>query len=356
MKQLISGNWALCEGAVMAGCDAYFGYPITPQNEVTEHMSKRMPEEGRIFLQSESELAAISMVMGGGATGKRVMTSSSSPGISLMQEGISYMCGCEIPAVIANIVRGGPGLGSIGPAQSDYFQAVRGGGHGDYNMCVVAPTSVQETFDFVFLAFDLAFKYRNPVMILTDGMIGQMMEPLEFRRPDYVRVANIPDDIDTWALTGNKDRPARHLKSLYLGDRELEQHNYHLQEKFAQMRREETRFETILTGDAEFLFVAYGICMRVCREAVTRLREKGIKVGLLRPITVWPFPEQWLNENAPQFRNILCVELSCGQMIYDVRLAVEGKCPVSLYGRPGGEFITVDETVEAAEKTFAGEQ
>jgi len=352
MKQLISGNWALCEGAIMAKCDAYFGYPITPQNEVPEYMSKRMPEEGRVFLQSESELAAISMLMGGAATGKRVMTSSSSPGISLMQEGISYMCGCELPAVIANVVRGGPGLGSIGPSQSDYFQSVRGGGHGDYNMCVVAPTSVQEMFDFVILAFDLAFKYRNPTLILTDGLIGQMMEPLEIRQPDYVHVTNIPDDIDSWALTGNKDRPSRHLKSLYLGDRELERHNYRLQAKYDQMRHEETRFETILTEDADYLFVAYGICMRVCRDAVTRLREKGLKVGMLRPITLWPFPEHWLNENAPRLKKILCVELSCGQMIYDVRLAVEGKCPVEFYGRPGGEFMTVDEVVEAAEKIF----
>ena len=351
MKLLYSGNWALCEGAIHAGCDAYFGYPITPQNEVPQYMSVRMPEEGRVFLQSESELAAISMVMGAAATGKRVMTSSSSPGISLMQEGISYMCGCELPAVIVNVVRGGPGLGSIGPAQSDYFQAVRGGGHGDYNMCVLAPTSVQETFDLAFMAFDLAFKYRNPVMILTDGLLGQMMEPLEIRKPDYVTVRDVPDDAADWALTGAVGRPGRHHKSLLIDVEKLERHNRRLQEKFLRMQAE-CRFETILTEDAEFLFVAYGISMRACREAVKRLREKGMKVGLLRPITLWPFPEQWLREHAARFTKILCVELSCGQMVMDVRLAVEGRCPVSFYGRSGGVVMTVDELVAAAEKEF----
>jgi len=349
----MSGNWALAEGAVQAGCDAYFGYPITPQNEVTEYMARRMPEAGRVFLQSESELAAISMLMGGAATGKRVMTSSSSPGISLMQEGISYMCGCELPCVIANVVRGGPGLGNIGPSQADYFQAVKGGGHGDYHLCVLAPASVQETFDFVFLAFDIAFEYRNPVLILSDGLTGQMMEPLAIRPPEHLLRARETPEPSTWALDGADGRQARHIKSLYLGDGVLEAHNRKLQRNYARMAAAEVRCETYRAGDADFLFVAYGICSRVCREAVDRLRREGMPVGLFRPITLWPYPAAALRAAAASVRTVMAVELSCGQMVEDVRLAIEGHCPVEFYGRPGGELMTVEEVLAAARTAFA---
>ncbi len=346
MKKLMSGNWALAEGAIQAGCDAYFGYPITPQNEIPEYMSKKMPEAGRIFLQSESELAAISMIMGAAATGKKVITTSSSPGVSLMQEGISYMCGCELPAVLVNVVRGGPGLGNISPAQSDYFQSVKGGGHGDYQMPVLAPNSVQESFDFVFLAFDLAFKYRTPALILSDGLIGQMMEPLEMRNPEHLRIPDVVFENKSWALTGAKNRPQRSIKSLYLGDRVLEKHNEVLQKKYAEIKKNEVKYELFEADDADFLFVAYGITSRVCREVVCQLRAKGIKAGLLRLISLWPFPENFLNEKAPDLKKIIAVELSCGQMVDDVRLAVNGKCPVEFYGRAGGAMITDEELIE----------
>lgn len=348
VTKLMAGNHALAEGAVQAGCDAYFGYPITPQNEVPEYMAQRMAEEGRVFLQSESELAAISMVMGAALTGKRVMTSSSSPGISLMQEGISYLCGCELPAVIANVVRGGPGLGNIAAAQSDYFQSVKGGGHGDYRLLVIAPASVQEMFDFVFWAFDLAFKYRNPALILTDGLIGQMMEPVTFREPTYPRANNVSFDCSAWALTGAAGRPPRSIKSLYLGDGVLETHNAKLQAKYAQAAAEEVRYETVETDDADLVFVAYGITARVCRESVARLRAQGVRAGLLRPLTLWPFPSAWLAQNAPRFQHIMVVELSCGQMVEDVQLAVGHRCPVSFYGRTGGGIMTCQELTSVA--------
>ncbi len=350
-RQLFSGNWALGEGAIQASCDAYFGYPITPQNEVPEYLAKRMPEENRVFVQSESELAAISMVMGAAATGARAMTSSSSPGISLMQEGISYLAGCELPAVIANVMRAGPGLGGIGPAQSDYFQSVRGGGHGDYRMPVLAPATVQETFDFVFLAFDLAFVYRSPVLILTDGLLGQMMEPIELREPLHLRLADASFERASWALTGARDRPGRHFKSLYLDPEKLELHNLDLQRKFKKMTRE-IRFETFHADDAQFLFAAYGMPSRICRDAVQILRGRGVPVGLFRPITLWPYPSPWLHDHAPQFKKILAVELSYGQMVEDVRLAVQGRCPVSFYGRAAGCVMSVEELVEAAVREF----
>lgn len=341
----MTGNSALAEGAIMAGCEAYFGYPITPQNEIPEYMSKRMPEEGRVFLQSESELAAISMIMGAATTGAKVMTTSSSPGISLMQEGISYLAGSELPAVIANVVRGGPGLGNIWPAQSDYFQAVKGGGHGDYQMPVLAPNSVQETFDFVFLAFDLAFKYKNPALILTDGLIGQMMEPLEMRNPETLRIPGVSFEKESWALTGAKGRRPRSFKSLYLGDGVLEKHNIALQKKYSDIKKNEIKFELFEADDAEILFVAYGITSRVCREVVCQLREKGIKAGLLRPITLWPFPESYLEEKAVSLKKIITVELSHGQMVEDIRRAVNGKCPVEFYGRSGGAVLTDEDII-----------
>ncbi|MCX7847802.1 MAG: 3-methyl-2-oxobutanoate dehydrogenase subunit VorB [bacterium] len=347
-QKLMAGNHALAEGAIQAGCDAYFGYPITPQNEIPEYMAARMPEEGRVFVQSESELAAISMVMGAAVTGKRAMTTSSSPGISLMQEGISYLCGCELPAVIANVVRGGPGLGNIAAAQSDYFQAVKGGGHGDYHLFVLAPASVQEMFDFAFWAFDLAFKYRNPVMILTDGLIGQMMEPLTIREPSWPRATPVSFDARDWALTGAAGRPPRSFKSLFLGDGVLEAHNAKLQAKYARAAATEVRYETVATEDAQLLLVAYGIMARVCRETVDRLRARGIKAGLLRPLTLWPFPTAWLAAHAAQFAHILVVELSCGQMVEDVQLAVQARTPVSFYGRAGGGIVTCQELTAVA--------
>lgn len=353
VTKLMAGNHALAEGAIQAGCDAYFGYPITPQNEVPEYMAQRMAEEGRVFVQSESELAAISMVMGAAVTGKRAMTTSSSPGISLMQEGISFLCGCELPAVIANVMRGGPGLGNIAAAQSDYFQAVKGGGHGDYRLLVIAPASVQEMFDFAFWAFDLAFKYRNPAMILTDGLIGQMMEPVTLREPTWPRATPVSFDASAWALTGAKDRPPRSFKSLFLGDGVLEAHNVKLQEKYARAAAEEVRYEAVDTEDAELLFVAYGIMARVCRETAVRLRARGMKAGLLRPLTLWPFPSAWLAEHAQRFRLILVVELSCGQMVEDVRLAVGERCPVSFYGRAGGGIVTCRELTEVALQRFS---
>jgi len=351
-RVLMSGNEALAEGAVQAGCDAYFGYPITPQNEVPEYMAQRMPEVGRVFVQSESELAAISMVMGAAATGARAMTSSSSPGISLMQEGISYLCGCELPAVIVNVVRGGPGLGNIGPAQSDYYQSVKGGGHGDYQLSVLAPASVQEMFDFAFLAFDLAFLYRNPALILSDGLIGQLMEPVELREPVSLRVPGVSFDAGAWALTGAQGRPPRSLKSLLLGDCVLENHNRALQRKYQQMREREVRVELQHCDDAEYVFVAYGTCARLCHGALQQLRAEGLRVGLVRPITLWPFPVAALQACAARCKHMMVVELSCGQMLDDVRLAISAACPLSFNGRTGGSVMTVEDLVDAARAAF----
>ena len=331
MKQLMSGNVALGEAAILAGCTHYFGYPITPQNEITEYMARRMPGAGGVFIQSESEIAAINMVLGASAAGARTMTSSSGPGISLKQEGISYLAADELPAVIVNVMRGGPGLGNIAGAQSDYFQATRGGGHGDYRTIVLAPASVQELTEVVPLAFDLADKYRNPVMILADGMLGQMMEPVDFdglvRPPDYDK---------PWVLTGAKDRPAQSIYSLIFDTKLQEEKNWKLQRKFRLIEQNEVRFETHLTDDAEMVVIAYGIGARIAKGAIKRLREEGKKVGLLRPITLWPFPAPALQELAKTVDDFFVFEMSAGQMIEDVRLALEGKGNVHFYGRPGG--------------------
>ncbi|UCD53610.1 MAG: 3-methyl-2-oxobutanoate dehydrogenase subunit VorB [Phycisphaerales bacterium] len=332
------GNEALAEAAVIAGCDAYFGYPITPQNEITAYMSRRMAEEGRVFVQSESELAAINMVFGAAATGKRAMTSSSSPGISLMQEGMSYLAGAELPAVVVNVMRGGPGLGNIAPSQGDYFQATRGGGHGDYRHIVLGPSSVQELADCMPLAFDLADQYRITVMVLADGILGQMMEPVVLepkpRRPLP------PKD---WALTGMKDRKQNIVRSLWLAEGALEELNYRLEAKHRQIRDNEVLCEEYRIEDAEIIVVAYGIAARIARAAVDRAREQGVPVGMIRPITLWPFPSAQISAAAETFRVFLAVEMSCGQMIEDVKLAVEGRCPVLLHGRPGGGVPMVDE-------------
>ncbi len=342
---LMKGNEAMAEAAIRAGCDAYFGYPITPQSEVLEYLAREMPRHGRVVLQAESELASINMVYGAAGAGFRAMTSSSSPGISLMQEGISYLAGAELPCLIVNVNRAGPGLGTIQPGQGDYFQSVKGGGHGDYKMIVLAPASVQEMADFVFLGFDLAEKYRNPVLMLSDGAIGQMMEKVCFK--PYTPPAR---DI-SWATTGKPaGRPRNYITSLFIQPERMEQHNLHLEQKFARMRENEVRWDEIATADADYLLVAYGLSARICRKAIDIAREKGIRVGLLRPITLYPFPYQRLHELSAQVMGMLSVELNSGQMVEDLQLAVKGQTPVMFYGRLGGMLPTPEELVARIEQ------
>jgi len=340
-RLLMCGNEALAEAAILAGCEAYFGYPITPQNEITAYMSRRMPQEGRVFVQSESELAAINMVFGAAATGKRAMTSSSSPGISLMQEGLSYLAGAELPAVVVNVMRGGPGLGNIAPSQGDYFQATRGGGHGDYRTIVLGPSTVQELADCMPLAFDLADQYRMTVVVLADGILGQMMEPVVLG-PKRQHSSAQKD----WALTGAKDREQRIVRSLWLQEGVLERHCQKLQAKYEQIEQKEVRVEQFNIEQAELVVVAYGTVARVVRAAVNKAHAEGLKVGWIRPITLWPFPTRQISEAAEQFKLFLVVEMSCGQMVEDVRLAVNGKAPVFFFGRPGGGVPTVEELLQ----------
>jgi len=344
-KTLITGNEACGEGAIKAGCRFYAGYPITPQNELTAYMSKRMLEENGIFIQSESELAAISMVFGASLAGARAMTTSSSPGISLKQEGISYMAGCQLPAVIVNIMRGGPGLGNIAPSQADYFQATKGGGHGDYNMVVLAPKNVQEMFDFTYEAFDIADKYRNPVMILGDGALGQMMEPavldIEQRREDNDRResrAKSREKKKDWILDGCKGREPHVIKSLFLGDSALEEWNKYLQKKFNQMRKKEVKFERYKTSDAELVMVAYGTSARIAQFCCDALRKKSKRIGLFRPISLWPFPYKELKNLDKGKTKFLVVEMSAGQMIEDVKLSICDNERVYFHGRMGGSI------------------
>jgi len=338
---LMSGNEALAESAIIAGCDAYFGYPITPQNEIPAYMSRRMPEEGRVFVQCESELAAINMVFGASATGKRAMTSSSSPGISLMQEGISYLAGAELPAVLVNVMRGGPGLGNIAPSQADYFQATRGGGHGDYRTIVLGPSSVQEMVDCMPLAFDLADQYRMTAMVLADGILGQMMEPVILERK---KGRELP--AKDWALTGAKGRKQNIVRSLWLPEGALEKQNLKLLDKYKQVEQNEVLCEQYEIEDAEIVVVAYGIAARIVRSAVSRAREEGIMAGWIRPITLWPFPTEQISKAADELRIFLVVEMSNGQMVEDVRLAVNGKSPILFYGRPGGGVPNVEEILD----------
>ena len=338
---LMCGNEALAESAIIAGCDAYFGYPITPQNEIPAYMSRRMPEEGRVFVQTESELAAINMVYGASATGKRAMTSSSSPGISLMQEGISYLAGAELPAVVVNVMRGGPGLGNIAPSQADYFQATRGGGHGDYRTIVFGPSGVQELVDCMPLAFDLADQYRMTVMVLADGILGQMMEPIVLEKKQG---RELP--AKDWALTGAKGRGQNIVRSLWLPEGALEKHNHKLRDKYKQVEQNEVLCEQYEIDDADIVVVAYGVAARIVRSAVSRAREEGIKAGWIRPITLWPFPTEQISKAADEFRIFLVVEMSNGQMVEDVRLAVNGKSPVLFHGRPGGGVPAVDEILD----------
>lgn len=334
-RVLMKGNEAIAEAALRAGAEGYFCYPITPQSEVAEYLTKRMPEVGKVFLQGESEVAVSNMLFGAASTGKRVFTTSSSPGISLMQEAISYMAGAQLPVVIVNIMRGGPGLGGILPAQSDYFQATKGGGHGDYRTLVLAPSTVQEAVDLTMLAFHLADKYTNPVMMIGDGMIGQMMEAVEFPE-DYKEPPLPPKD---WAATGAKDRKPRIIKSLFLDPLELENNCRILNEKYERMKREEIRFELYkVSSKNEILIIAYGTMARICQTAIDELESEGISVGLFRPITLFPFPEKQINKEAGKknIKSILTIEMSTGQMLEDVERAVLGSKPVEFYGRTGG--------------------
>ncbi len=350
--RLMKGNEAVAEAAIRAGVDGYFGYPITPQTEIIEYLMEANTAEttGMIVLQAESEIAAINMVYGGAGCGKKVMTTSSSPGISLKQEGITYIAGAELPCLIVNVVRGGPGLGTIQPAQSDYFQATKGGGHGDYHLIVLAPASVQEMADFVGLSFELAFKYRNPVMMLSDGAIGQMMEKV-YLSPQKERSKTVPD----WATTGKpKTRERNIITSLDLDPYKQELFNKKLIAKYNEIRENEVRYEEFQCEDAEFILVAYGTSARVCQKSVQLARNEGIKVGLLRPITLFPFPAKRLNKLADNVRGMLSVEMSAGQMVEDVLLSVNGKVPVSHFGRMGGIVTTPEEVVEALKSIFIG--
>ena len=342
--RLMKGNEAVAEAAIRAGVDGYFGYPITPQSEILEYLMEANPyyTTGMVVLQAESEIAAINMVYGGAACGKRVMTSSSSPGISLKQEGISYIAGAELPCLVVNVVRAGPGLGTIQPSQCDYFQAVKGGGHGDYHLIVLAPASVQEMADFVDLAFELAFKYRNPAMILSDGAIGQMMEKV-YLSPQKERSKTFP----AWATTGKPATRERNIiTSLDLDPYAQEIHNQKLQAKYREIEKNEVRFEELNTEDAEYLLVAYGTSARVCQKALQEARDEGIRVGLLRPLTLYPFPSKRISELSARMKHIISVEMSAGQMVEDVLLSVNGKTSVSHFGRMGGVLPTPEEVVE----------
>ncbi len=344
-KELWKGNEAIAEAAVRAGCDGFFGYPITPQNEIPEYMAMRMPQVGKVFVQSESEVAAVNMVYGAAASGMRAMTSSSSPGIALKQEGISYMAGAELPAVVVNVMRGGPGLGSIQPSQSDYYQATRGGGNGDYRTPVLAPSNIQEAVDLTQEAFEMADYYRTPVVVLADGTIGQMMEPIVWRE-----LPKREQKEKSWASSGRKGRDHNNfITSLLIDAEDCENHNLRLEKKYEIIKRDEVRWEETLTEDAEIIVVAYGTPARIALSAIRELREQGVKAGLIRPITLWPFPEKVVQELAEneQVKKFVVVEESLGQMIEDVKMAVEGKKPVHFYGRTGGSIPTIKEVADA---------
>jgi 2-oxoglutarate ferredoxin oxidoreductase subunit alpha len=346
-RVLTAGNEALAEGAIRAGCDCYFGYPITPQNELITYMSVHMPRLKRVFIQAESEVAAINMVYGAAAAGKRAMTSSSSPGISLKQEGISYLAGAELPSLIVNVQRAGPGLGSIEPSQADYWQATRGGGHGDYRVIVLAPFNAQEMHDQPALAFDMADKYRIPVMILADGQLGQMMEPVVLRETP----PSPPPK--PWSLTGAKDRPHNIVRSYFPRAGLLEVHNKHLQEKYAEIEKSEVRFETSDMDDAEIMLIAYGTSARLGGGAIKLARQEGITAGMFRPITLWPFPSRPIQACLDRVKAVLVVELSAGQMVEDVRLAVNGKVPVHFLGRVGGGVPTIPDVLQKVREVAA---
>ncbi|MDD2716844.1 MAG: 3-methyl-2-oxobutanoate dehydrogenase subunit VorB [Candidatus Wallbacteria bacterium] len=347
-KVLMKGNEAIAEAAVRAGCKLYFGYPITPQSEIPEYMSRRLPKiEGGAYIQAETEVSAINMVYGAASTGKRAMTSSSSPGVSLMMEGISYLAGAELPCLLVNIMRGGPGLGNINPEQADYFQAVKGGGHGSYHLIVLAPSSVQEMADLTVEGFNLADKYRNPVMVVAEGNLGQMMEPVEFKE-------SYPQTVDhsAWALTGAKGRPGHVVTSIYLAAEDMEKYIQKLYRKYDLIEKTEVRYEEFMMDDAEVVLVAYGIVSRVVRNVVEALREEKIKAGMIRPITLWPYPKDIIRKRADQAKFFLTCEMSTGQMVEDVLLSVNGKKPVYFYGRFGGMVPTPAEIVAEVKKYY----
>jgi 2-oxoglutarate ferredoxin oxidoreductase subunit alpha len=356
--RLMKGNEAVAEAAIRAGADAYFGYPITPQSEVMEYLTAERTEErtGMIVLQAESEVGAINMVYGAAAAGKKAIITSSSPGVSLMQEGISYLAAAELPCLLVNVVRGGPGLGTIQPSQGDYFQATRGGGHGDYRTLVLGPASVQDMSDFVKLGFRLAFKYRNPVLILTDGMIGQMMEKVSlFDQVERLDNKDIPKQMP-WAATGKPpERNRQIIKCVELNSESFEKINLRLQSKYKQMQEEDVIYETNQCEDADYLLVAYGSVSRICLKAIEKARKQGIKVGLLRPVTLFPFPDQPLEKLAGNVRGILTVEMNAGQMVEDVRLAVNGKAPVAFHGRMGGMIPSSDDIIDALKSKLIGD-
>lgn len=351
-KVLMKGNEAIGAAAIKAGCRYFFGYPITPQNELPEYMSRELPNVGGTFVQAESEVAAINMVYGAAGSGARVMTSSSSPGIALKQEGISYIAGAELPCVIVDIMRGGPGLGGIQPSQTDYFLATRGGGNGDYRLLVLAPSNVQELVDLVMDGFDLADEYRNPVMILGDGMIGQMMEPVEFK--DRVG-KEIPEK--DWATTGTKGkRKPNIINSLYLDAEDLERHNQKLQEKYNKMREKEVRVESYNIEDADVVISAYGTTARIAKTAISKLENEGYKVGLIRPITLFPYPYDEFNKIKDTCKGVLTVEMNAGQMLDDVKLALNGRLPAYFYGRTGGMVPTPEEIVKKVKEILGGDK
>lgn len=343
--ELVNGNEAIARGALAAGCKFYFGYPITPQNEIPEYLSKHLREVGGTFIQAESEIASINMLLGAGSTGARAMTSSSSPGISLKQEGISYLAGCEIPGVVVNMSRSGPGLGGISPSQGDYFQATRGGGHGDYRTIVLAPFSVQENYDLTIMAFDLAEKYRNPVVILGDALLGQMKEPIILRAPE-------PGKFDkSWILTGAKGRKPRFLKSLYLNEGDLTEHNWKLFQKYQQMKAE-ILYDTYQIEDADMVVVSFGSVARIIKSSIKMARDQGMKVGLFRPKTLYPYPEESLKQLSQRVPHFFVVELNTGQMVEDVKLSVDKGSRVDFYGRPPGSIPTPNELFEEIKKVY----
>ena len=349
-KVLMKGNEAVAESAIRAGCRHFFGYPITPQTEVAAYFAKRMPKIGGTYLQAESEIAAINMVLGAGGSGARAMTSSSSPGISLKTEGISYICGSDVPCVIMNIERGGPGLGGIQPSQSDYFQATKAPGHGDLHVIVLAPSGVQEMADITYNAFDLAEKYRMPCLILGDGILGQMMEPVELPEPKEISAADKP-----WAACGHGNKRKHNIiNSLYLDPAELEQKVRARYERYAEIEKNEVRFEEYKTEDADIIITAFGATSRVAKSAINTAREMGIKAGLIRPITLWPFPKDIISKRADTVKAFLSVEMNMGQMVDDVKLAVNGKKPVCFFGRTGGIVPTAEEIVAELEKINGG--
>lgn len=349
-KELLKGNVAFAEAAIRAGCEAYFGYPITPQTEALEHMSARMPELGRVFLQAESEVAAINMVYGAATAGVRVMSSSSSPGVSLMMEGLSYIAGSEVPVVLVDIMRGGPGLGNIAPSQGDYFQMVKGGGHGDYRQIVLAPATIQELIDLTVEAFDIAERYRCIVVVLADGSLGQMMEPAELPPMQEVRKR---EDRPAWALTGAKDRDPNVISSIYINPAEEEVFNQKLVDKQKVIEANEIRFEQSDLEDADIAIIAFGTAGRIAQSAIRQAQEEGMKVGLLRPISLYPFPSKAIKDIAAKVKRVLVVEMNAGQMVEDVRLAIEGAVPVDFFGRMGGMVPLPDEVYDQIRETYA---